>query len=75
MRFTTVAIASAVVAVASAQTLDPLYPFQPNGACVDACLNVRSYSNQANRSCYFAESIKDNHEFRQSTTTAAFSFP
>ncbi|KAG0291211.1 hypothetical protein BGZ96_005404 [Linnemannia gamsii] len=39
MHFTTVTIASAVVAVASAQTLNPLYPFQPNGACVDACLN------------------------------------
>ncbi|KAG9064299.1 hypothetical protein KI688_003487 [Linnemannia hyalina] len=38
MRFSTVAIASAVVAVASAQALDPNYPFQPNGACVDGCL-------------------------------------
>ncbi|KAF9550511.1 hypothetical protein EC957_000185 [Mortierella hygrophila] len=38
MRFSTVAIASAIVAVASAQDLDPNYPFLPNGACVDACL-------------------------------------
>ncbi|KAF8947730.1 hypothetical protein BGZ47_008102 [Haplosporangium gracile] len=38
MRFSTVAIASAVVAVASAQDVNPLYPFQPNGPCVDGCL-------------------------------------
>ncbi|OAQ33205.1 hypothetical protein K457DRAFT_153199 [Linnemannia elongata AG-77] len=38
MRFSTVAIASAVVAIASAQAVNPLYPFQANGPCVDGCL-------------------------------------
>ncbi|KAF9124174.1 hypothetical protein BGW39_008405 [Mortierella sp. 14UC] len=40
MRFSVVALVAAVVAVASAQDapLNPLYPFPPNGACIDACL-------------------------------------
>ncbi|KAF9301388.1 hypothetical protein BGZ74_006767 [Mortierella antarctica] len=38
MRFSVVAIVAAVVAVASAQEVNPLYPFKPNGACVNKCL-------------------------------------
>ncbi|KAF9318305.1 hypothetical protein BG003_011537 [Podila horticola] len=38
MRFSVVTIVATVVAVASAQELNPLYPFKPNGACVDKCL-------------------------------------
>ncbi|KAF9387541.1 hypothetical protein CPC16_006988 [Podila verticillata] len=38
MRFSVVAIVAAVVAVASAQELNPLYPFKANGPCVDKCL-------------------------------------
>ncbi|KAG0316508.1 hypothetical protein BG000_004839 [Podila horticola] len=38
MRFSVVAIAAAVVAIASAQELNPLYPFKPNGPCVAKCL-------------------------------------
>ncbi|KAG0380543.1 hypothetical protein BGX24_007398 [Mortierella sp. AD032] len=38
MRFSVVALVAAVVAVASAQELNPLYPFPPNGECIDACL-------------------------------------
>ncbi|KAG0360538.1 hypothetical protein BG005_010455 [Podila minutissima] len=39
MRFSVVAIVAAAVAVASAQELNPLYPFKPNGACVQKCLD------------------------------------
>ncbi|KAF9303098.1 hypothetical protein BGZ74_004355 [Mortierella antarctica] len=39
MRFSVVAIVAAVVAVASAQELNPLYPFKPNGDCVQKCLD------------------------------------
>ncbi|KAG0076993.1 hypothetical protein BGZ93_004129 [Podila epicladia] len=38
MRFSVVAIVATVVAVVSAQELNPLYPFKPNGACVNQCL-------------------------------------
>ncbi|KAG0084205.1 hypothetical protein BGZ93_007313 [Podila epicladia] len=39
MRFSVVAIVAAIVAVASAQELNPLYPFKPNGPCVQKCLD------------------------------------
>ncbi|KAF9322815.1 hypothetical protein BG006_002036 [Podila minutissima] len=39
MRFSVVAIVAAVVAVASAQELNPLYPFKPNGGCIQKCLD------------------------------------
>ncbi|KAG0196532.1 hypothetical protein BGX33_001561 [Mortierella sp. NVP41] len=40
MRFSVVALVAALVAVSSAQDIvDPAYPFKPNGACVDKCLN------------------------------------
>ncbi|KAG0016604.1 hypothetical protein BGZ81_011137 [Podila clonocystis] len=38
MRFSVVAIVAAVVAIASAQELNPLYPFKPDGSCIQKCL-------------------------------------
>lgn len=48
MRFSVVAIVAAVVVVASAQELNPLYPFKPNGACVDKCLVVSGATSTPN---------------------------
>jgi hypothetical protein len=45
MRFSVVAIVAAIVAVASAQELNPLYPFKPDGPCIQKCLTVSLENN------------------------------
>ncbi|KAG0252603.1 hypothetical protein BG011_006876 [Mortierella polycephala] len=65
MRFSAIAIISAVVAVASAQTEG--YPFTPNGECVAACLVKAgtglfpNFSSDPN-SPYFIESLSYAHD-------------